>query len=223
MRIGSLTVYRLIFATCLIAMASCGVCDDSISDSTVGDEPDKELSYELLTNDNAPDSVLFWHFLESIYVDQSLANGATRRILAPGITPESDPDFLAAHFLELYLSVDKEIRQAKNVALNCDDPTYSPAGAALSRVMNGLDRIELSIYEKQLAISSVQLDSSFSFDLLTAIRNSPSSFQQFVTVRPDTPEITDGDARIAFETLCKSFEGGLDHDVRDDSDVIEHK
>lgn len=207
----------------VLALLASG-CEDSSGDPEMAETavqvPGTGESFELSditwTNSNSPDAVLFWHFLDSLYVDIVEPNGARSRLLSPGLTPKSDEEWLAQYFVERYLLIDREVRQAKREVLSCDDSLRDPPGSnGLIDMINGLHHVEISVYDKQLAISSVQLAAGRHFDVTKAIRNSPSGFQRTfrkVSANEDF-DVDENQTALIVESMCKSLLHEFNYEV----------
>ena len=172
-----------------------------------------EMIGSTFTNTNAPDAVLYWHFLQSIYVDSAQPNGARSRLLLPGLTPNSDEAWLSEYFIERYFLMNNEVRLAKREALSCDELLSDPPGNGVVEMVNGLVQVELATYQKHLAISAVQLTVGTRFNLVKAIRNSPSTFQRTFTKLPVSQNIDDNQGAFIVESMCESLLNEFRHDV----------
>lgn len=172
--------------------------------------------------DNAPDSILYWHFLTSLYIDSVENNGARQRFLAPGVVEDSDTEWLFKYFVEQFLTLNHEIRQAKMDVLSCDNALDMPSGAGIFELIDALDDVEVAIYDKYLAMSAARFLVAPKYDIHTAIRNSPSSFEVSYPSRATLFGGHEHLGDVAVNNLCDALRQDFSFEIDpSDPDLIE--
>ena len=198
----------------VIATTACLTISECVSADKIHTElPDASAVRYLFDNDSAPDSVLFDHFLTSLYLASATEDRARSRYLAPGMTDGSDADELFDYFIRTFLAIQQEIKKTKREVLLCDEEPPNALAELLPNYLNALDDIELLILQKYLILSETKLTGLGSYDLISAIRNSPSSFMKSyvdhrVVLSGNEPMFDSALREVCMETLRP-----YDHDV----------
>lgn len=212
------TIRRLVFVivTLMVSIAYGDEAQDAAASFDI-EQYDRRPA-KTFTNENSPPSMLYWYFLDQIFVatespPDSLQRHSLRRFLAAGLMENSDQDWLVEYFLDRFHAVEQEVRDTQGDILGCGDSRAPIEDVDLVRLMTALDEVEIAVYGKHAAAVSARLLIGSRFDLQKAMSEAPGSFSRYIPNRSIYAAVEKDKIDLVIEQLCDAIARGFQHEV----------
>lgn len=159
----------------LLVFLAIALLSESVSADCEDDPP--EYIRKCFDKSNAPPGLLYQLFVDSVFYEslEPEEHRATRRYVEAGLTPNMNSADVVRYFIPRFLEILEELEETQRRMLCLDEePRYE--GAENFIVLDQLDEMALTIYEKHYFIAKSDLSASGLFDLDKALKEYPGVY-----------------------------------------------